>query len=186
MADQQQPSAPPSLSPSAQPQPHAQAQPAQAQPAQPSQTGSQEPPSSTTPGPPQPSHPNALSESPVVPKQEPDTTGNVDLDASIEQDIDMNAGENHHNAANGAEADGAEGSGNGSGNGAGAGDGAGGFGNPVQDAVPESVDALAAAAAPSKKETSLREFMGRMDEYAPIVCSSFTLYCALGHARLTN
>lgn len=39
-------------------------------------------------------------------------------------------------------------------------------GNPVQDAP---VDALAAAAAPSKKETSLREFLGKMDDYAPIV-----------------
>lgn len=36
-------------------------------------------------------------------------------------------------------------------------------GNPVQDAP---VD----AAAPSKKETSLREFLGKMDDYAPIVC----------------
>lgn len=125
-----------------------------------------------------------------MPKQEPDTAGNVDLDASIEQDIDMSAGENHHNAANGAEGDGTESGGNGNGNGndagAGAGDGAGGFGNPVQEAVPESVDALAAAAAPSKKETSLREFMGRMDEYAPIVCSSFHSFELLGRTWLMN
>lgn len=40
-------------------------------------------------------------------------------------------------------------------------------GNPIQTAT--SVDAFAAAAAPSKKETSLREFLGKMDEYAPIV-----------------
>lgn len=43
------------------------------------------------------------------------------------------------------------------------------LGDPVHEAVPTSVDALAAAAAPSKKETSLREFLGKMDEYAPIV-----------------
>lgn len=66
-------------------------------------------------------------------------------------------------------------------NGAGASD-ATGLGNPLQEAVPTSVDALAAAAAPSKKETSLREFLGRMDEYAPIVRSfstmlSFVIMC---------
>lgn len=50
-------------------------------------------------------------------------------------------------------------------------------GNPVQDA---SVDALTAAtAAPSKKETSLREFLGKMDDYAPIVCCATALYNSL-------
>lgn len=37
-------------------------------------------------------------------------------------------------------------------------------GNPVQDDP-----AVAAAVAPSKKETSLREFLDKMDDYAPIV-----------------
>lgn len=38
-------------------------------------------------------------------------------------------------------------------------------------ALAPEVDPLAAAAAapPTKKETSLREFLGKMDEYAPIV-----------------
>lgn len=94
-----------------------------------------------------------------MPKQEPDTAAgpSTDLDASIEQDIDMSGAGENTTTANGeaAAAGGAE-------------DGVGGEG---QEAVPTSVDALAAAAAPSKKETSLREFLGKMDEYAPIVSS---------------
>jgi hypothetical protein len=35
--------------------------------------------------------------------------------------------------------------------------------------IPTDVDPLAAAPTPSKKETSLREFLGKMDDYAPIV-----------------
>lgn len=34
---------------------------------------------------------------------------------------------------------------------------------------PTDVDPMAAAPTPSKKETSLREFLGKMDDYAPIV-----------------
>ena len=136
MADQQSPVPPPS---SQQPQP--------------SQTGSQEPPApSTESSAPHNGQSEAPSEPTVAPKQEPDTAGpTADLDASIEQDIDMSgAGENI--TTNGeAAAGGAEG----------------------QEAVPTSVDALAAAAAPSKKETSLREFLGKMDEYAPIVSYLF-------------
>lgn len=80
-------------------------------------------------------------------KQEPDAN-NPEPDVPIEQeDIDMNNGENTAGASVNVE----------------------GLGNPLEDAVPTSVDALAAAAAPSKKETSLREFLGKMDEYAPIV-----------------
>jgi transcription initiation factor TFIID subunit 10 len=75
------------------------------------------------------------------------------LDASIEQDIDMST--------------------SGITNAAGASDGDNTIGNPVQDAVPTSVDAIAAAVAPSKKETSLREFLGKMDDYAPIVGLAF-------------
>lgn len=33
----------------------------------------------------------------------------------------------------------------------------------------EAVDPIAAAPTPSKKETSLREFLSKMDDYAPIV-----------------
>lgn len=43
----------------------------------------------------------------------------------------------------------------------------------------DAVDPIAAAPQPSKKETSLREFLGKMDDYAPIVCPShrsFTLF----------
>lgn len=67
-----------------------------------------------------------------------------DIDASIEQDIDMNADQ----TAQGANAD-------------------------------DTVDPIAAAPQPSKKETSLREFLSKMDDYAPIVCPSpcsFTLF----------
>ncbi|OJJ79555.1 putative TFIID and and SAGA complex TAF10 subunit [Aspergillus glaucus CBS 516.65] len=91
---------------------------------------------------------------PVQPQQEPDAN-NPELDVPIEQeDIDMNNGENT----------------------AGAGANGEGLGNPLQEAVPTSVDALAAAAAPSKKETSLREFLGKMDEYAPIIPDAVTAH----------
>lgn len=36
-------------------------------------------------------------------------------------------------------------------------------------ALVTEVDQLAESSQPSKKETSLREFLGKMDEYAPIV-----------------
>lgn len=63
-----------------------------------------------------------------------------ELDASIEQDIVMSADQA----------------------GAGADDSATG-------ALATEVDQLAESSQPSKKETSLREFLGKMDEYAPIV-----------------
>jgi transcription initiation factor TFIID subunit 10 len=37
-------------------------------------------------------------------------------------------------------------------------------------ALAPEIDQLAAAPPPTKKETSLREFLGKMDDYAPIVC----------------
>ena len=40
--------------------------------------------------------------------------------------------------------------------------------NPDEGAA-AALDPLAAEPPPSKKETSLREFLGKMDEYAPIV-----------------
>lgn len=90
-------------------------------------------------------------------QEDSDAPTTTDLDAAIDADVEMNTDENI--AANGAAG--------------GAGADETGVGNPVQDdPVPTSVDALAAAAAPSKKETSLREFLGKMDEYAPIVCFS--------------
>lgn len=118
------------------------------------QTGPQEPAAAATPQGEQGQSEAAPSEQPtVVPKQEPDATANAaDIDPSIEQDIDMNVDENAA-AAGGNDAEAMD-----------------AMGNPVHDeALPTSVDALAAAAAPSKKETSLREFLGKMDEYAPIV-----------------
>lgn len=47
--------------------------------------------------------------------------------------------------------------------------GAGGAEEGPVASAPE-IDQLAAAPPPTKKETSLREFLGKMDEYAPIVC----------------
>ncbi|KAF7116870.1 hypothetical protein CNMCM5793_005451 [Aspergillus hiratsukae] len=137
MADSSTPSQPPAP-PSSQPPPS-------------SQIGSQELPSSSTQA-----TVTGTSESPVVPKQEPNTTDVAALDASIEQDIDMNTGSNA--------------------NVAGASDGDNATGNPVQDAVPQSVDAIAAAVAPSKKETSLREFLSKMDDYAPIIPDAVTAH----------
>lgn len=81
----------------------------------------------------------------VEPKPDPDAPGTAELAPTVEQDIDMNTGDHPPPETDNMVAP----------------------GNPVQDAP---VDALAAAAAPSKKETSLREFLGKMDDYAPIVC----------------
>lgn len=126
------------------------------------QAGSQQEPasSSATAG-----EPMTSSESTVVPKQEPDTT-DVTLDASIEQDIDMNAGNNTDiTGANNSDHMAAP-------------------GDTADDAMPTSVDALAPSAAPSKKETSLREFLGKMDEYAPIVSFKFFIVHTLAQFLL--
>lgn len=110
-----------------------------------SQTGSQEPSASSasTSG-----EPATSSGATALPKPDPDATDGPALDASIEQDIDLNAS-NDTKMTNANDAEDPT------------------VGNPIQTAT--SVDAFAAAAAPSKKETSLREFLGKMDEYAPIV-----------------
>ncbi|KAL2821685.1 hypothetical protein BJX63DRAFT_378912 [Aspergillus granulosus] len=112
------------------------------------------PPASQPPPPSSAEPPQSSSEATVVPKLEPDTS-----DASVLDAADM--ANNNTTSAN-AEAGAAT---------AGAGDAAAAIGNPVQPTV-VSVD----AAASSKKETSLREFLGKMDEYAPIVCFSFSLF----------
>ena len=43
--------------------------------------------------------------------------------------------------------------------------------NPDQPDEAPGLDPMAPAPTPSKKETSLREFLGKMDDYAPIVRS---------------
>ncbi|KAL4794488.1 hypothetical protein BDV19DRAFT_364677 [Aspergillus venezuelensis] len=117
------------------------------------------PPSSSTPQP-------ASSETTVVPKTEPDVA-DAALDSSIEQDAEIMANNSANNTA-----------GAGATNPAAAGEGD--IGNPVQAT---SVD----AAATSKKETSLREFLGKMDEYAPIVCHhiSYMLHFYTGNILIT-
>lgn len=67
-----------------------------------------------------------------LPPSEDNIKTEPDLDASIEQDVEM---------------------------------------NPEQPEEAPAVDPMAPAPTPSKKETSLREFLGKMDDYAPIVCS---------------
>ncbi|KAH8425413.1 putative TFIID and and SAGA complex TAF10 subunit [Aspergillus melleus] len=123
-----------------------------------SQTASQEPPSSSTTA--AAGQLGTNSEATVVPKQEPDTE-NTALDASIDQDIEIggvanSTADNNINMANAPD-----------------GDEDIPLGNPVQTA--DSVDALAATA-PGKKETSLREFLGKMDEYAPIIPDAVTAH----------
>ncbi|KAL5362402.1 transcription initiation factor TFIID 23-30kDa subunit-domain-containing protein [Aspergillus floccosus] len=113
----------------------------------PSATGqSSDPPAPTT------SNQTPASDAPVALKQEPDTADPTVLDPSIDQDIEMN-GDADPNMAK--------------------------ANNPDSDdvaPVATSVDAIAAAAAPSKKETSLREFLGKMDEYAPIIPDAVTAH----------
>ncbi|OGE58498.1 hypothetical protein PENARI_c001G08760 [Penicillium arizonense] len=47
--------------------------------------------------------------------------------------------------------------------------------NPDDTAAP-SIDPMAPAPQPSKKETSLREFLGKMDDYAPIIPDAVTAH----------
>lgn len=144
-----------------------------AEPTQPP-TPSQEPEPSQAPSTSTPTDPptsQQQSQHPVEPKPDPEgpsadnTAPTTDLDASVDQHIEMNLTQAENNTQpteTGPEVGNED-------------KDMVAPGNPIQEA---SVDALTAAAAgaPSKKETSLREFLGRMDEYAPIVCSHPKFY----------
>lgn len=113
---------------------------------------SQSPSSSQQPPEPQPTQPDH----PIEPKPDPEAPNPADLDATIDQHIEMNPPDPSTQPQDTAPDTDML---------------AAGTGNPVQEPGPEPVDALAAASAsaPSKKETSLREFLGKMDDYTPIV-----------------
>ncbi|KAJ5747377.1 uncharacterized protein N7511_009073 [Penicillium nucicola] len=93
---------------------------------------------SQTPQP--PSGSEHLTPAPVTDNIKPDP----DLDASIEQDVDMNT-----EPQPGANAD---------------------------DSAAPGIDPMAPAPQPSKKETSLREFLSKMDDYAPIIPDAVTAH----------
>lgn len=58
----------------------------------------------------------------------------------------------------------------------------------ANDAEPAAVNGVSDSAAafeariPAKKDATLREFLGKMDEYAPIVCSTHSR-CAQSHTN---
>jgi transcription initiation factor TFIID subunit 10 len=120
-----------------------------------------EPPSSSLP--PQPPSsadpPQSSSEATVVPKLEPETSDPSALDAPVDMVNNTTATNAEAGAAAAA---------------AGAGDAA--AGDPAQAVVSSDT------AATSKKETSLREFLGKMDEYAPIVRFTFSSFSILPHS----
>ncbi|OQD76689.1 hypothetical protein PENDEC_c004G01418 [Penicillium decumbens] len=93
------------------------------------------------------SQPNGSQEQPPASSTPAETVDSAikpdpDLDAFIEQDIDMNADQTTLSA----------------------------------NAEEAAIDPVAAAPQPSKKETSLREFMSKMDDYAPIIPDAVTAH----------
>lgn len=122
------------------------------------------PPTETTSALPKPEH-GASATTPTV-KQEPDQTeNNQELDdAAIERDMEMNTtaddnSNNNDDANNTAATAGGENAEAESGPAVGA--------STAPGTIPADVDPLEAAL--PRKETSLREFLGKMDDYAPIV-----------------
>jgi transcription initiation factor TFIID subunit 10 len=61
----------------------------------------------------------------------------------------------------------------------------------ANDAEPAAVNGVSESAAafeariPAKKDATLREFLGKMDEYAPIVCSTSSR-CTESHTNNSN
>lgn len=167
MSEQQQ-QPPSSLPPSEDQQPHIKQEPPSTQQEQQQQQPPSVPetvPASTAPAAaststptPTPDEPTTAASEPVTVKEEPDAPSAAALDASIEkEDIDMGgtgAVDNTAPQASGTStATAVDGPAEGPSNAA---------------AVPE-VNPVAPAPVPTKKDASLREFLGKMDEYAPIV-----------------
>ncbi|KAH8705151.1 transcription initiation factor TFIID 23-30kDa subunit-domain-containing protein [Talaromyces proteolyticus] len=134
-------------SPSSQPPPGSQL-PTSTQPTQ-----SQEAPSSSSGTAVDQTEPNSTN---IAPSAQPPADRETDaaddpIDAGVDNDIDMNAAESGTGA-----------------NGTAAG------GDP--DAPGNPVASLSGAGGPTKKESSLREFLGKMDEYAPIIPDAVTAH----------
>lgn len=92
--------------------------------------------------------------------------GGDGLNASIDNDINMTAGEEATTAAgNSAGQNGAVATAVGHNN----------TSTSVVPGIPRVLDNMVPMAPPTKKESSLREFMSKMDEYAPIVSAQIHL-----------
>lgn len=91
-------------------------------------------------------------------EQDQDDLEGDDIDAAVEQDINMNVS---GNTAPGGDAGGNAPNGTAS--------------LPTGIEAPGNPVAAFAGAPPTKKESSLREFLSKMDEYAPIVSGPFCL-----------
>lgn len=133
----------------------------------------------------------SMAESALPSTQPPQTAdAGADFDVSIE-DVDMNPKEEEEEEQQptSAAVDNAGAGGNPTGSEAREGEPTAAGSNQtttIPGALPASMDPMAAATAPpSKKETSLREFLSKMDEYAPIVRPILTyalyIYIVVGY-----